>query len=88
MYGYYNGYPVHMFGFSIIGIVLMVLFWVFIISLLFRLFRGPHHWRSHRWDRWDERGGMRDTALDILKERYAKGELTKEQFEGMKRDIA
>jgi len=29
-----------------------------------------------------------DTPLDILKRRYAQGELTKEQFEEMKRTVA
>jgi uncharacterized membrane protein len=31
--------------------------------------------------------GSDDRALAILKERYAKGELTKEQFDQMKRDL-
>jgi len=38
--------------------------------------------------RWGVRsGGGKDSALDILKRRYAQGELSKEQFEAMKKDI-
>ena len=61
-----------------LGMVHMLLFWVLVILGIVVLTR----WLA---------GGPRDEvlprAIDILKARYAKGEITREQFEQMKRDI-
>lgn len=35
----------------------------------------------------NKKGQATETPLDILKKRYAKGEITKEQFEDMKKDL-
>lgn len=41
---------------------------------------------------WNARGGgpgeeKPDSSLEILKRRYAKGEITKEEYQGMKKDL-
>ena len=78
MYYYDSFYPFHMNWW---GPVFMIFFWVLIVALIVRVFRGPRRWDRH----WDMMG--KSNAMDILKERYAKGEITKEQFEQMKKDI-
>jgi putative membrane protein len=60
-----------------LGMVHMLLFWILVILGIVVLVR---------WLASGTPGGGPD-PLDILKARYAKGEITKEQFEQMKRDI-
>lgn len=67
------------FGMGALDLVVHVLWWVFIVWLLFVIFapssRSP---RLHP--------GMK-TPLDLLKERYAKGEIDKKEFEEKKKDL-
>lgn len=66
----------------------MLMFAVIIIVLF--LVAG-RRWRC--WPPWSGpgryygEGGVSESALDILKKRYAKGEITKDEFEQMKKDI-
>ncbi len=40
-----------------------------------------------RMDSGERRSRPRESALDILKKRYARGEISKEEFEAMKKDV-
>jgi putative membrane protein len=65
-----------------LGIVGMLLWWVLIllgIALVAKWLFSGSHWHGHR-----EASGR---ALDILKERYARGEIDKKEFEEKKRDL-
>ena len=70
-------------GMGWFGGIFMILFWIFIlVGLVFVI-----KWliQSTSKDRGSGQHGSR--AIDILKERYARGELDKVQFEDMKRDL-
>jgi putative membrane protein len=72
------------FGWAILGAIIMVIFWVAVIWLIvWAIKRASHHTYSNYPP--GTTGPM--TPLDIAKERYAKGEITKEQFDEIKKNL-
>ncbi|MRS04034.1 SHOCT domain-containing protein [bacterium] len=75
MYGYHYGMG---WGWMLLGIV----FWIFIITCVVLLVL----WIVGKSGRGKHLQGE-DPALEILNKRYARGEVTKELYEEMKKDI-
>ena len=83
MWGYmYGPYPGPGAFLSILSWVVLVIIIVWIVRWVF----GSHHHRGplvggprHPW--------MHNSALDTLKERYAKGEIDKAEFDQKRKDI-
>ena len=64
------------------GGMFMVLFWALIIGLVV--------WGASRMGRYGRpvHYGCSDRALEIAKERYAKGEISKGEFEQVRKDLS
>ena len=75
-YGWSAGNMMGWFG----GGIMMLVFWVLFIALIVWLVREFGSRNSH--------AASDSRALDTLKERYAKGEIQKEEFESKKKDIS
>jgi putative membrane protein len=61
------------------GWILVVLFWILVIAGIVALARWLFYAQGT--------GSSGKRPLDILKERYARGEVTREQYEQMRRDL-
>lgn len=82
MYRYGCGFPEmggYGFGFEWI---FMIIFWVLIIWAIIAIVRAV----SGKGEHWHMRGGE-DEAMRVLRERYAKGEIDKQEFEARKNDL-
>jgi putative membrane protein len=72
------------FGMGWLGLVMMGLFWILVIVMIIFLIRwlltsgGPRGRDSQ----------VEDSALEILKKRYARGEINREEFEEKKKDLS
>ncbi|MBI3945429.1 MAG: SHOCT domain-containing protein [Armatimonadetes bacterium] len=67
-------------GWGLLMMIGMALFWVLIIVGVVLLVRWI-------WDRSAPPGAGREAALDILQKRYARGEITAEQYREMRREL-
>lgn len=73
-------------GFGLLGLAFMAVFWVAIIVGVVLVIRWLVQGPGVQGGGAGAPGG-RSRALEIVMERYAKGEITKEQFDQMKRDL-
>jgi putative membrane protein len=77
-YGMMDGYGLGFgWGGAIIGFIFWILVIIFIVAIIRWAVRGGRH------SRWEGK----DSAIEILKERYAKGEIDKKEFEEKMKDL-
>jgi len=73
----------HMMNFWYGGTLMLILFLIVIVVVVYFILQSTKP-RSHDSSFRKTPG---ETSIDILKRRYARGEVTKEEFEQMKKDL-
>ena len=88
IYGLIGGWREYGYGYGMMGgfggmwfmPIFMIIFWGLVIWGIVALVRGQSEPRSSD-------SSKLDSALDVLKRRYARGEINKEEFEEKKKDL-
>jgi putative membrane protein len=71
----------YMHGFGVFGWLIMIVFWVIVIAAIVLVVRWLMS--SPRY----ESDGTENKALSILDERYARGEIDREEYEQKRKDL-
>ena len=85
-----DGYGWHFWWMGPLMMLFMIFICVAIIHFLFNrhsTFGGPHHWGARMSHMMDRDWYSSHSALQILDERYARGEIQKEEYEERKATI-
>lgn len=71
------------YGIGWFGPLIMIAFWIAVIVGIVFLIR----WLVISTRSTNQKAYHEDSALEILKKRYARGDISKEEFEGKKKDL-
>lgn len=84
-YMYGPGYGGYGFG---LGWIFMAIFWIVVVALIVGLIYWAVRGGDSSYHRETPSPEKENSAMKILKERYARGDISKDEFETKKRDLA
>ncbi len=84
MHGYYAG---NMMGWGVAGGAFMIFFWVALVIFIVWILKDSNTRTDDIPSALDPVRDNTSNGVDILKQRYAKGEINKEEFQMKKTDL-
>lgn len=83
-YWWYGRSPFFWTGYGLFDSIVSILFWVLLISLIVSLFKRHH---APGEEKNEEESDNHLSNLEIIKRRYAQGEISKKEYEEMKKEL-